>query len=188
MRPIQTIKEAVPIESVAGEYTELKQVSSREYLIRCPMPDHEDRNPSCRLYASPEDPHYHCHACQAHGDVIDLEELCGRHADTWTAVVALSVRYGVELPERSERWHEAQGRKAEYRRMIAAEVGDVLKERLFGLAVVPVLRACYEDSEEYNTALERAWERFQDRAFWPAYGQRLIDEWEAHSHEKEIVS
>jgi RepB DNA-primase from phage plasmid len=39
--------------------------------VRCPLPDHEDRTPSCKLYAD----HWHCYGCGRHGSIYDLASL-----------------------------------------------------------------------------------------------------------------
>ena len=41
-------------------------------LIRCPMPDHDDRNPSCSLKRYPEGWAFKCFSCDASGDAVDL--------------------------------------------------------------------------------------------------------------------
>lgn len=41
-------------------------------LIKCIF--HEDKNPSLALYATPGDPHYFCHGCQAKGDIFELRQ------------------------------------------------------------------------------------------------------------------
>lgn len=170
---IEAIKEAVPIEQVAAKYTELKQVGSFEYLGSCPLPDHEDRTPSFWVYTSAEDRHFHCYGCQAHGDVLDLEELCGRHAETYTAVVALSLRYGVELPQRSERWHEAQDRKGRYLEARNRVLGNVLKRRLYKALILPCIDMI-EDPVERERELERSWREWDRSERWPNLAPQLL--------------
>jgi DNA primase len=44
--------------------------------IHCPSPVHADRNPSCSVFtATDRTLRFHCHACKAHGDVLDLVAL-----------------------------------------------------------------------------------------------------------------
>jgi hypothetical protein len=46
--------------------------------VRCPLPDHDDQNPSCRVYPSP-DRGWVCFGCQRGGSIYDLASLldCG---------------------------------------------------------------------------------------------------------------
>lgn len=170
-RCIEVIKEAVPIERVAAEYTELRSVWEGRYEGRCPFPDHEDRTPSFHVYA--EERRFKCYGCQLFGDVLDIEELCGRHTETWTAVVALSMRYGVELAERSERWHEAQDRKAEYLDARNRVLGNVLKRRLYKSLILPCIDMI-EDPVERERELERSWREWDRAEYWPGLAGRLL--------------
>ena len=103
-KAIETIKTAVPIEQVATEYGEFKLAGTGRLLGRCIAPDHADRTPSMTVFT--DNQKFKCFGCGLGGDVVDLEEIGGHHIETWTAVVALADRYGVELPRRPERWHE----------------------------------------------------------------------------------
>jgi len=42
--------------------------------VRCPLPDHEERNPSCRVYPTPERG-WICFGCQRGGTIYDLASL-----------------------------------------------------------------------------------------------------------------
>src|ERR687893_2565011 len=97
-KAIEAIKNAVPIEQVAAEYGEFKLLGNGRLMGRCVAPDHEDRTPSLTVYIN--DKRFKCFGCGLGGDVIDLEEVAGRHLEPWTAIVALSTRYDVELPQR----------------------------------------------------------------------------------------
>ena len=44
--------------------------NKREQLIRCPLPDHEDRNPSCSVNL--DDAVWNCYGCGRGGGVVDL--------------------------------------------------------------------------------------------------------------------
>ncbi len=57
--------------AVVAEKLGLQLVSGRRWprLALCPF--HNDSTPSLRLYQG-ADPHYHCFACQAHGDTVEL--------------------------------------------------------------------------------------------------------------------
>ncbi len=128
---IEAIKQGVSIEDVAREYGEFKLAGAGRLLGRCVSPDHEDRTPSLTVW--PETGTFRCFGCQAHGDVLDLEGLAGRHADTWTAMVALSERYAVKLPGRSETWHKNQNTKAAIRDEMRRALTKVYQRRFFRL-------------------------------------------------------
>lgn len=143
---IEAVKEGVRIEQVATEYGEFKLLGSGRLLGRCVSEAHEDRTPSLTVFT--ESQTFKCFGCQLFGDVIDLEELAGRHAETWTAVVALAERYGVELPGRPEKWHAWQDEKAKRRQMIRDALADSYQRRWF--RVFGTHLADIEDPDEYE--------------------------------------
>lgn len=69
----------------------LTGVAAEGARISCPLPDHEDRHPSCRVYESG----WYCHSCNRGGDIFTLaglvwdvdprgsgfDEICQRLAD-----------------------------------------------------------------------------------------------------------
>jgi hypothetical protein len=162
---IQAVKQGVRIEQVAAEYGQFKFLGSGRLLGRCLSESHEDRTPSLTIFTETQT--FKCFGCQAQGDVIDLEELAGHHADTWTATVALSVRYGVELPRRPGRWHEWQDEKAKRRQMIRDALADSYQRRWFRI-YGEHLRDI-EDPDEY----EREASLFFDRLRTVAVGSAI---------------
>lgn len=103
-KAIEALKASVPIEQVAASYGEFKLLGNGRLLGHCIAPDHEDRTPSMTIYTN--EGRFKCFGCGMYGDAIDLERVAGRHLEMWTAVVALSERFSVELPRRPQRWHE----------------------------------------------------------------------------------
>jgi DNA primase len=128
-KAIAAIKNVVLIEEVAGEYGEFKQLSGNRLLGRCVAINHEDRTPSMTVFTDTQ--RFKCFGCGLSGDVIDLEEIAGRHGDTWTALVELSLRFGVELPQRPERWHSWQNTKAEIREEMRRGLAKVYQRRFY---------------------------------------------------------
>jgi DNA primase len=128
-KAIETIKTAVLIEQVAAEYGEFKLLGSGRLLGRCVAQDHEDRTPSMTVFTDSQK--FRCYGCGVAGDVLDLEEIGGRHVETWTAVVALADRYGVELPQRPERWHSWQDEKQRHHKMIREALTRSYQRRYF---------------------------------------------------------
>jgi DNA primase len=127
-KAIEAIKNAVPIEQVAVEYGEFKLLGNGRLMGRCVAPDHEDRTPSMTVYTN--DKRFKCFGCGLRGDVIDLEEVAGRHLETWTAIVALSTRYKIELPQRPGRWHSWQDEKARIQEAAKQRVAVTYQRRL----------------------------------------------------------
>ncbi len=128
-KAIEAIKDAVPIERVAVEYGEFKILGNGRLLGRCVASDHEDRTPSMTVFTDAQ--RFKCFGCGLGGDVIDLEEVAGRHLETWTAIVALSTRHGVGLPQRPKRWHSWQDEKARRRKMIREALVAGYQRRYF---------------------------------------------------------
>jgi DNA primase len=128
-KAIEVIKDVIPIEQVAAEYGEFKLAGPNRLLGRCIAPDHTDRTPSLTIYTDRQ--RFKCYGCGISGDVLDLEEIAGQHLETWTAVVELSLRYGVELPDRPERWHRHQNTKAEMREELRKGLAKVYQRRLY---------------------------------------------------------
>lgn len=130
-KAIETIKTAVPIEQVAAEYGTFKLMGAGRLLGRCIAPDHEDKTPSMTVYTDRQ--RFKCFGCGLAGDIIDLEEIGGRHIETWTAVVALAERYGVELPRRPERWHTWTNEKERRHKAIQEVLTRSYQRRFFRL-------------------------------------------------------
>jgi DNA primase len=150
-RAIAAIKDAIRIEQVATKYTEIKLLGNGRLIGRCVAPDHEDRTPSMTVFTDTQ--RFKCFGCGIAGDVLDLEEIAGRHADTWTAVVELSQRYGVELPQRPQKWHRWQDDKARIREAAKQRVATTYQRRLTRVYAPLVLVGAETPGEEIE-ALE----------------------------------
>jgi hypothetical protein len=161
-RCCEAIRGAVPIEEVARRYTKLEPLGGQAWFTgRCPLPDHEDKTPSFYIYPPGR---YHCYGCGGSGDVVDLEYHCGDYAELWVAMVSLAVEYGVKLPDRTERWHQAQERRATYLDWAYEVIGEELARRVFKVTVLPFIDAIIEQRER-EQALEKAWERWQRKSW-----------------------
>jgi DNA primase len=128
-KAIEAIKNAVPIVQVATEYGDFKLLGNGRLMGHCVAPDHEDRTPSMTIFTDTQ--RFKCFGCGIAGDVLDLEEIGGLHVETWTAVVALAERYGVELPQRPERWHSWQDEKARRRKTMREALTRSYQRRYF---------------------------------------------------------
>jgi CHC2 zinc finger len=165
----ETVRNAVPIEDRARLYTKLEPFGGKaRYTGRCPLPTHEDKTPSFYIYPPGR---YYCYGCGGSGDVVDLEFHCGDYGELWVAMVALAVEYGVELPRRTARWHEAQERRVTHLDRAYEVIGEVLARRVFKVTVLPFIDAI-TDPGEREVALERAWEGWQ-RMNWKNFAAAI---------------
>ncbi|MDP8951724.1 MAG: CHC2 zinc finger domain-containing protein [Actinomycetota bacterium] len=159
-KTIEAVKAAVRIEDVAAHYADAKLLGNGRLLARCVAPDHEDRTPIMTVYA--ESQRFRCYGCGLFGDVVDLEQAAGRHLEVWTAVIALSERYGVELPKRPDRWHRRQDEKARVREAATKHVAGVYQRRLTRVYAPLVLLGGETPEEELRELEELA------GSLWPA--------------------
>lgn len=157
-RAIEAIKQAVHIEQVAAEYGEFKLAGTGRLLGRCIARDHTDRTASMVIYTDSQ--RFRCYGCGLSGDLVDLEEIGGRHVETWTAVIALAERYGVELPRRLERWHKWQDEKSKIRDVADEARKAVRRERFFKYLVLSGPEFEIEDAQERREAVGNAWDIF----------------------------
>jgi len=110
------------------DYLSARGVEVRRNRARCIV--HGGDNPHS-FSIEPEKQLWHCFACGHGGDLIDLCELTEKHADTWTAVVSLSLEFGVELPRRPEPWHRRQSDKAEIREEVRRGLAKTYQRRFY---------------------------------------------------------
>lgn len=162
--PFRAVKDAVSVADVASRYTTLEPFGSGGWFTgRCPIPGHEDRSPS--FYTIPPDSRYphehaHCFGCGFNGDAIDLEQACGDHAESWTAMIQLSYDFGVELPSRPASWYARQERQKPVRDALGRVQADVLRRRVFRWCILPVIDASTPDPTERREEVRRAWEEW----------------------------
>jgi DNA primase len=146
----EAIREAVPIEEVARRYTDLEPLWGRAWFTgRCPLPTHEDKDPSFYIYPPGR---YYCYGCGSSGDVIDLEFFCGDYGELWEAMIALSLEYGVELPKRSESWYREQERQQPIRDGIEAAKIQVARRRLYRRFFEPLVLATTDEEDRAHDA------------------------------------
>jgi hypothetical protein len=151
----EAIRAAVPMEEIARRYTELKPLSRRAWFdARCPLPDHEDHDPSFYIYPPGR---WWCYGCNRGGDVIDLEFRCGGYAELWEAMIALKEEFSVNLPGRPEKWHRWQKTKCEISNTAEEARKVVRRERMFKCLVLAGPEFEIEDPRERRAAIERAW-------------------------------
>lgn len=139
----------------------------------CPF--HEDGNPSLQLY----DDGYYCFACGAHGDGVDLEYRLGSYEQMWEAMVALSVRHGVDLPPKPDRRIKDLSDHTALHR--AADDLPAVRERYarltFRVCVEPQIEATYtdEDEEEKAAAMVAAYGQWRNNEAVIARGRVMVE-------------
>src|SRR5215204_3676842 len=138
-RPIDAAKEAVPVIELADRLCGpggLRRVG-KEWVGRCPLPDHTDRSPSFAVNRQKNV--WFCHGCLRGGDAVEL----ARHAwgyderDAHVAAAMLLMEFGHEVPQRPPAWHRRQERQKEIRDAIDRERIEHIRLLVFRLVWVP---------------------------------------------------
>jgi hypothetical protein len=151
----EAVRDAVPIELIALRYTELQPLGGKAWFDgRCPLPDHDDREPSFYIYPPGR---WWCYGCNRGGDVIDLEFHWGGYNELWVAMIALKEEFDVELPRRPEKWRRWQQTKQGIRAAAEGVREGVWRERVFKMLVLSGPEFEIGDSEERRAAIKRAW-------------------------------
>jgi DNA primase len=151
----ETIRAIVPIEDIARRYTDLKPLGGRAWFDgRCPLPDHDDHNPSFYIYPPGR---WWCYGCDRGGDVIDLEFLCGGYAELWEAMIALKEEFVVALPERPPTWYAKGERQRPVRDAIDEAKVYAARRRLYRRFFEPLVLAT-EDAEDRAHDAQLFWE------------------------------
>jgi len=162
VRPIHAAKDAVPVIDLADRLTGpggLRRVG-KEWVGRCPLPDHEDRSPS--FTANPEKNVFFCHGCLRGGGVVELARLAWGYdqRDAHLAAATLLMEFGHEVPERPPAWFRKQERQRHTRAAVEEARKNIHRRRVFKYLILPLIDTI-EDEEEHNRELDRAWGEFQ---------------------------
>ena len=155
-KDVEAVKQAVPIELYAGELTDLRWVGN-SLRGRCPVHGGESKE-AFAVY--PDKGRWCCYRCADSGDVIDLAGAV-EGGEPWEAMMSLSIRYNVELPQRSPFWFERQDEKGRTREAAKRYVACVYQRRLTRV-YAPLVLVGGETSEEELERLEGLAE-----ALWP---------------------
>jgi CHC2 zinc finger len=159
-RAIAALKEHISCLEVADYYAAGQGGGwRREGVDRwrhlCILPDHEEKTPSFLVYGDTDS--FYCFGCEVEGDGITLEKLCGGHDVTWTAVVALSQRYNVPLPERPPSWYRKQERQRPVRDAIYEAKVYAARRRLYRRFFEPIILASKLEEDRAHDA-QQFWE------------------------------
>jgi DNA primase len=170
---VRWIKERVPVEDLAREYTDsLREVSEGRLVGLCPL--HGETTPSFYVYTDSADPHFHCYGCGEHGDVLDLFMALDGHDYKWTALVGLAQRFGLELPGRPERWHRWNREKAKRRDALTKIRAEHYRRRFFRLYRNDLARI--EDPAEREEEARAIWRGLANLAYACALAAEHRDE------------
>jgi DNA primase len=162
VRPIDAAKEAVPVIDFADRLIGsggLRRVG-KEWVGRCPLPDHADKTPSFTVNKAKN--LWWCHGCLRGGDVVELARLAWGYdqRNAHVAAATILMEFGHEVPQRSPAWYRKQERQRPRRDAVEEVKMNVVRRRLFGHLILPLIDTI-EDEEEHNRELDRAWSEFQ---------------------------
>ena len=152
-RQIEAVKGAVRIEDVTTEYGAFRLMGAGRLLGRCVSPEHEDKTPSMHIFTNEQ--RFKCFGigCEEHGDVLDLVQLA-EGCELWEAMMILSQRYGIPLPERPPAWFDRQKRQRPIRDKVAEVRTEVLMRRLFRFVFEPMISAIEDPNERAGMAAD----------------------------------
>ena len=140
---------------------QMRKVGDR-WVARCPLPDHEDSDPSFTVY--PETNSWFCYGCLRGGDVIELARFAWGYDKPEAAMAAADVlrTYGHDIPERPPAWFRKQERQKPIRN--ALEEAKVLhvQRRIFRI-FLPLIEEV-EDEDERREETEYLWDAAQEIA------------------------
>ena len=161
-KPIDAAKEAVTVIELADRLCGAGGLRcvGKEWVGRCPLPDHEDRSPSFTV--NPEKNVWFCHGCVRGGNVVELARLAWEfdQRSAHAAAGYLLLEFDHEVPPRPPAWFRKQERQRHTRAAIEETKMNIVRRRLFKHLILPLLNAI-EDEEEHNRELDRAWSEFQ---------------------------
>jgi DNA primase len=159
-RIIEEAKEKIPTVDLAERLCgpdSIRRVG-KEWLGRCPLPDHEDKTPSFTV--NPEKNLWFCHGCGRGGDVVDLARFAWGYEKREVAMAAADLlhEFGHPIPERPESWYRKQARQRPVRNGIEAAKIHVARRRLYRRFFEPLILATVdEDDRKHDEQL--FWER-----------------------------
>jgi hypothetical protein len=159
VKPIGAAKEAVTVIDLADRLMGpdgLRHVG-KEWVGRCPLPDHSDRTPSFTV--NPEKNLFFCHGCLRGGDVVELARLAWGYdqRDAHVAAATLLMEFGHDVPQRQSAWFRKQARQAPVRRALEDAARRRCQRRIYRWLFVPIV-ARFEDETERLEEARTSWE------------------------------
>jgi hypothetical protein len=161
-RPIDAAKEAVQAIDLANRLCGpggLRRVG-KEWVGRCPLPDHEDRSPSFTVNADKNV--WFCHGCLRGGDVVELARLAWRYDEREAHVAAayLLIEFGHEVPQRPPAWFRKQERQKPINDVIEETIKGNFRRRTFKYIILPCLQLG-DSPTERKDEIAAAWKDFE---------------------------
>jgi DNA primase len=170
-RVISAAKEAVTTLALAerlcsGQMREL----GGEWTALCPLPDHQERNPSFSV--NPEKNVFWCHGCLRGGDVVELARYAWSYERHEVAMAAAELlhRFGHKIPPRPASWFRKQARQQPARDTIQETKIQHLRRRVFRI-FLPMIEEI-EDEGERRAEIELLWDAAQEIAICLWAGRR----------------
>jgi hypothetical protein len=78
--------------------TALRPVGPDRWTGNCPIPTHDDTSPSFVVFEeNPDDQHFHCYGCRAHGDIFELVGLVFGYENFTDRVQVVAEAFGNEV-------------------------------------------------------------------------------------------
>src|SRR5215218_9614529 len=163
-RPIDAAKEAIQVIDLADRLCGpgvLRRVG-KEWVGRCPLPEHEDRSPSFTV--NPEKNVFFCHGCLRGGDVVELARLAWGYdqRDAHAAAAMLLMEFGHDVPKRPPAWFRKQERQAPVRQALEDATIRRLQRRLFPM-FMPLLESIQDDARR-REEIELVWDDLREVA------------------------
>jgi hypothetical protein len=160
-RPIDAAKEAVRVIDLADRLCgpgSLRRIG-KEWVGRCPLPDHEDRSPSFAVNL--EKNAFFCHGCLRGGDVVELARLAWGYdqRDAHVAAANLLMEFDREVPRRPLGWFRKQERQKPVRDAIE-EVKVRSARRRMMRTLLPLVGSI-EDPQERRDEAQRIWQELE---------------------------
>jgi hypothetical protein len=123
----------------------------KEWVGRCPLPDHEDRSPS--FCVDPNKNVWWCHGCLRGGDVITLAQRAWDIDRARVAAAEVLLVFGQEIPPRPASWFRNKERQKPIRETISRARFEHLRRRLFRGLFAPSLLQIENPDERKAEAL-----------------------------------
>jgi CHC2 zinc finger len=161
--PIGEAKRLVPVIDLADRLVGpggLRR-AGKEWVGRCPLPDHADRTPSFTINEAKN--LWCCHWCLRGGDVVELARLAWGYdqRDAHLAAAMLLMEFGHEIPQRPPAWSRKQERQAPLRRALEDAARRRCQRRIYRWLFAPIVARLEDEAERLEEA----------RASWEDAGQ-----------------
>ena len=154
VRPIDAAKEAVPVIDLADRLigTGGLRRLGKEWIGRCPLPDHADRTPSFTVNKAKN--RWWCHGCLRGGDVVELARVAWEYdqRDTHVAAAMLLMEFGHEVPQRPRAWFRKQERQAPVRRALEGAARRRCQRRIYRWLFAPIVARLEDEAERLEEA------------------------------------